>query len=330
MEIQQASYQTGFGSLKPTLDGAASVIVENLPKEEYHQPSLSPSLPLKTEIPSPTTSTNAGPFGPSQTLTSKLGQHPAISASQTSKPFTAAYRLSRGNSIPSKNLSTLSGKTLVVPSYLINPNRVSCRRVEDLRLNRIDKKHGRRKKCDRRPFVFKSSPLAEGQGIHRITSDFSSNMAPVLQTAFRHSTRRRLLEYGCSSAIQTPRSRGLPCISRFADSLTHPNSLIFNQPDNFHNGPTSKHHNVTHSVASPSPSNLIPSISSSQRSKQPQISSRLRHPSNVKQDSPSQSNMPSSYAIKNSTSQTELKSDYQSWEICLPKCTLPIISKTHY
>lgn len=57
------------------------------------------------------------------------------------------------------------------PSYSETPRTIYLgpKRVEDVKLNRIDKsRNGRRRRPSRRPFVFKSSPLAEGHSAGRL------------------------------------------------------------------------------------------------------------------------------------------------------------------
>ncbi|PLW07907.1 hypothetical protein PCASD_12296 [Puccinia coronata f. sp. avenae] len=52
---------------------------------------------------------------------------------------------------------------------------LGSKRVEDVKMNRIDKlRAGRKRRAGRRPFVFKSSPLAEGQGVGRLTQFYAN------------------------------------------------------------------------------------------------------------------------------------------------------------
>ncbi|KAI7937773.1 hypothetical protein MJO28_015348 [Puccinia striiformis f. sp. tritici] len=170
---------------------------------------------------------------------------------------------------------------------------LSAKRVEDVKMNRIDKlRAGRKRRASRRPFVFKSSPLAEGQGAGRLTQ-FQSNTFPNLSSNIPSllacSNRAERMElhqatfYSGGNAVR---------ISRFSD------------PSN----PSAKHWLSDSHVQKPITfssldrnSNGFPSWS-----QQPQIS-RLCNPQATKLPSPF----------------VQSKSDYQSWEISLPKCAFP-------
>ncbi|KAA1070701.1 hypothetical protein PGT21_021424 [Puccinia graminis f. sp. tritici] len=171
---------------------------------------------------------------------------------------------------------------------------LSSKRVEDVKLNRIDKlRAGRKRRANRRPFVFKSSPLAEGQGAGRLTQFHANTFAhpsPSSQSSpfvDRKNTEgmqlRQTTFYNGCNAVRISRFSGPsdPTIKQWRDPSQLERPVTFAPRDcNF---------------------NSFPSWS-----KQPQIS-RLCSPKSTKPQS----------------SLVQTKTDYQSWEISLPKCPFP-------
>lgn len=176
--------------------------------------------------------------------------------------------------------------------YSMAEKGLSARRVEEVRTNRIDKhRGGHRRRPSRRPFVFKSSPLAEGQGAGRLTQ-FNANISTQSRNPALLGSRK------LGSEIELHRTtiyngRNTVRISRFLDSATdlqpkpRQGSQSTNQCMSF--APINRH-------SSPFPS----------WSRQPQISRLCNARTNKILPPP-----------------VRKTNDYQTWEISLPKCSLP-------
>jgi len=186
---------------------------------------------------------------------------------------------------------------------------LGSKRVEDVKMNRIDKlRAGRKRRAGRRPFVFKSSPLAEGQGAGRLTH-FHANTYPLPSSPPSSSSPSAPSSMKSSPFLprEIPEGLGLHHatfyngrntvrISRFSGPISHPTSKQWHAET-----PLQKPVQPSSLSLDLSVSNAFSSWTSSA---QPQISrlcgSNLSRPS-----------------------KTLSKSDYQSWEISLPKCPFP-------
>ncbi|PLW27433.1 hypothetical protein PCANC_24313 [Puccinia coronata f. sp. avenae] len=170
---------------------------------------------------------------------------------------------------------------------------LGSKRVEDVKMNRIDKlRAGRKRRAGRRPFVFKSSPLAEGQGVGRLTQFYANTYAPSSSStnsspflAHKSTEGMNLHQTTFCSGRNTIR------ISRSSD----PSS------------PTTKRWLDESQLEKPM---TFPSLDRTNAyscwSNQPQISKRCNLKPNKLQSPLAQS-----------------QADYQSWEISLPKCPFP-------
>lgn len=304
MAARQSDYSLVCDSPKPTELSTEDVsslqpTLEHFQNDDHHSTS------------SPTPSSTNDRVQLSETQLKAL-QHPTTERSSRLPATRPLLPPCGGN--PSQKSSPSSGCSVILPSYLINPNGLCCRRVEDVRLNRIDNpKNGRRR---RRPFVFKSSPLAEGQGINRITTSFSYTSASSSTQQLHPLTRRKVVDTGNTPAHPSNSPRGSLCISRFAESLHRPATIIFTQENN--NG----HQQEPLGILSSSSPSHFPLISNCW-TKQPQISARLRHASNNDHHQQhSQQEHFKSLSQKRTTIMSKTN-DYQSWEISLPTCSLP-------
>ncbi|CAH7671884.1 hypothetical protein BY996DRAFT_4589257 [Phakopsora pachyrhizi] len=225
-------------------------------------------------------------------------------------------------------------ETLRFGSFLLRG--ICSRRVEDVKMNRIDKtRSGRRRRSHRRPFIFKSSPLAEGNGVGRLTS-FSSSPSPPSSTStssslsppspykqrpFTHSQRNQ--PYGRSGDRSQLKPDSLDpifpthphnqsfYISRFS-TLSSPSSPFpqFNHQF-FLNSSVAFSQSMFEPLSKDALNNHCHQTSNlSPWANQPQISRLRSNPTKL---------------LNYSGSQNQGSKDYQTWEISLPKCSLPIL-----
>ncbi|OAV97305.1 hypothetical protein PTTG_05885 [Puccinia triticina 1-1 BBBD Race 1] len=222
--------------------------------------------------------------------------HNTLSQPATQPPQT--LRVTRFLPDTEKSMSGLCCSSQTLPMWRFSSmagNGLSSKRVEDVKMNRIDKlRAGRKRRANRRPFVFKSSPLAEGQGAGRLTQ-FQANTFDVHSTSPSRSSA--FFAHKNAEGMELHQTtfysgRNAVRISRFSNpsNSTTKQWLDDSQLD--------KPAAFASLGCNP---NALPSWS-----KQPQIS-RLCN----------------SKATKPQSSAPPRKTDYQSWEISLPKCPFP-------
>ncbi|MBW0533581.1 hypothetical protein O181_073296 [Austropuccinia psidii MF-1] len=108
------------------------------------------------------------------------------------------------------------------PFYDMGGIRLCSKRVQDVKLNRIDKfKPGRKRRPSRRPFVFKSSPLAEGRGAGRFTNFYSKPLS-VTSTYSTFITRKNVVNenFKLPQTLPQDNNPSLVQISRFSAPRT--------------------------------------------------------------------------------------------------------------
>ncbi|KNZ45415.1 hypothetical protein VP01_814g2 [Puccinia sorghi] len=192
---------------------------------------------------------------------------------------------------------------------------LGSKRVEDVKMNRIDKlRAGRKRRAGRRPFVFKSSPLAEGQGAGRLTQ-FHANTYPIPSSSSSSTTTP-------SSSSSSSLMKSSPFLSRESpEGLALHHATLYNGRNTVRisrfsgpiNNPTSHLWRAETPMQKPVQSssllldrNVSNAYSSRSYSAQPQISRLCGSNLSSRPSKPLSS-----------------KSDYQSWEISLPKCPFP-------
>ncbi|KAH9813628.1 hypothetical protein DFH28DRAFT_334549 [Melampsora americana] len=184
------------------------------------------------------------------------------------------------------------------PNQLQSPSHIETsrttylgsRRVEDVKLNRIDKsRSGRRRRPSRRPFVYKSSPLSEGHSAGRLNIYIGTplNRFSKITTLSRNS----FIRSGFTSNW-THSTHG------YGNQITSPSSNIIPQR-NF--SPLSS--NVSPLSFSTNP----PHLSTLDRMKQPLIS---------------RFSFTTPKSMRNSFMADSPPAECQKWEISLPQCVL--------
>lgn len=194
---------------------------------------------------------------------------------------------------------------------------LSSKRVEDVKLNRIDKssRSSRRRRALQRPFVFKSSPLAEGRSAGRLTiflgnpfthfSKITTLSRSPEPKPFDHLTRQQQQPPPPSTPSTTTKNLDSKPFHHHLGRSLRPNSFSLVTTPKRHSSYLDDFDAYQPCLSSISNSRNQNRTSLSQWVKQPKIS-RLHTP-----DKP-----------RTSFLSCKPSHEYQKWEISLPQCTL--------